>query len=128
MRSMWVNIVIVWSRSRKLAHTYVGFGPFWAVIKVHRPTFGVVGHQPQLVASFLYQLPPWTPCSGILELKTAHFLGAKIPKSRKSNSKWVLTTLQGYHWVLVPRLFPEKRFLKENGIFRGSHPLRFGLL
>ena len=51
----------------------------------------------------------------------------KSPKSRKSNSEWVLTTLQGYHWVLVLESFPEKRFLKENGIFSGSHPLRFGL-
>ena len=52
MGSMLANVVIAWSRSRKLALAYVRFGPFWAVSQARRPTFGVVGHQPQLVAAF----------------------------------------------------------------------------
>ena len=52
MGSMLANVVIAWSRSRKLALAYVRFGPFWAVSKARRPTFGVVGHQPQLATTF----------------------------------------------------------------------------
>ena len=52
MGSMLANVVIAWSRSRKLALAYVRFGLFWAVSQARRPTFGVVGYQPQLVAAF----------------------------------------------------------------------------
>ena len=51
MGSMLANVVIAWSRSRKLALAYVRFGPFWAVSKARRPTFGIVGYQPQLYIS-----------------------------------------------------------------------------
>ena len=52
MESMLANIVIVWSKRRKIAQTFGRFGPFGAVSRARRPTFGVVGNQPQLVAAF----------------------------------------------------------------------------
>ena len=52
MESMWANVVIIWSKRRKIAQIFVRFGPFGAVSRARRPPFGVVGYKPQLVAAF----------------------------------------------------------------------------
>ena len=84
MGSMLANVVTAWSRSRKLALAYVRFGPFWAVSKVHRPTFGVVGHQPQLVASFFISTSTLDPMQWNFGAENGPFSRCQNPQNHKN--------------------------------------------
>ena len=82
MESMWANIVIIWSKRRKIAHTFVRFGPFVAVSRARRPPFGVVGYQPQLVAAFFIATSTLDPIQWYFGPETSPFVGVKIAEKK----------------------------------------------
>ena len=92
MGSMWANVVIAWSRSRKLALAFVRFGPFGSVSKARRPTIGVVGHQPQLATTFFIANSTLDPMQRSFVAETGLFQrGENCPKKVTQN-------LSGFKW------------------------------